>query len=240
MQKPTTLAVMVCYDTAEATRETLAKFPTRRDYDVLAVSDGSTDATEAYLRASPFNVVVHQENRGLGAAIKSGVRFALDRGYKNVVILAGNGKDDPVEIPRLLEPIEANRADYVQGSRFREGGSFENLPAARHLLIRLHALGMYLLTGQRLTDSINGFRAYRLSVLDHPRIDIWQDWLDRYEYESYLHFKVLTLGYRVVEVPVSKRYPAPGLRRKYSHIRPVIDWWSILRPLLLLSLRLRR
>jgi len=231
---------MVCYNTAEATRETLARFPSERSYDVLVVSDGSSDATDAYLAASSFVTVMHDRNRGLGAAIKSGVRHAFDRGYDNLVILAGNGKDDPREIPRLLEPLESGEADYVQGSRFQKGGSFENLPTARHLMIRLHALGIFLLTGHRLTDSINGFRAYRMAVLRDPRIDVWQAWLDRYEYESYLHYKVLTLGYRVVEVPVSKRYPAPSLRRKYSHIRPVIDWWSILRPLFLLFFRIRR
>jgi dolichol-phosphate mannosyltransferase len=235
--KPT-LAVMVCFDTRLWTAQTLARFPAERDYDLLVVDDGSTDGTPEVLEASGLSVVRHPANRGLGAAIKSGISAALTGGYEAVVILAGNGKDDPAEIPRFLEALSAGH-DYVQGSRFRAGGSHHNLPGGRHLLVRLHGLLVRLLTGFPGTDAINGFRAYRLSLFQDPRIDIWQDWLDRYEFESYLHYKVLTLGYRVTEVPVSKTYPRPGSGLRYSHIRPVVDWWSILRPYVLLKLGLR-
>ncbi len=77
----------------------------------------------------------------------------------------------------------------------------------------------------------NGFRAYRLGLLDDERIRLEQDWLETYELEYYLHYKVISLGYRFREVAVSKNYPS---RRKYSKIRPVMDWWSIVRPILLL------
>jgi len=55
-----------------------------------------------------------------------------------------------------------------------------------------------------------GFRVYRVSLFEDPRINIWQDWLDKYEYEYYVHWKVYTLGYKVKEVPVTKAYPPPG------------------------------
>lgn len=234
------LVVMVCYDSADLTRAAVARFPKERDYDVLLVDDGSTDETPAVLAASGLPVVRHPENRGLGAAIKTGLRHAREHAYDVAVIMAGNDKDDPAQVPLLLEPLREGRADYVQGSRYKEGGSSPNLPLARHLLIKAHALLMSVLTGRRATDAINGFRAYRLSVLDDPRMDVWQDWLDRYEFESYLHFNVLRLGYRMEEVAVEKRYPPPARRGRYSHIRPVIDWWVILRPIVLQLLRLKR
>src|SRR5436305_795951 len=87
------------------------------------------------------------------------------------------------------------------------------------------------------TDVTNGFRAYRLSLLDDPRIRIDQSWLDRYELEYYLQWKAITLGYRVIEVGVSKTYPQGG--GNYSKIRRVRDWWSIVRPTLLLWLGVR-
>ena len=99
----------------------------------------------------------------------------------------------------------------MQGSRFLGGGSHQNLPRARYYMVKLHALLMRWLTGFPATDAINGFRAYSTSLLRDPRIDLWQDWLDHYELESYLHYKVLKLGYRVIEVPVSKSYPPATL-----------------------------
>jgi dolichol-phosphate mannosyltransferase len=153
------------------------------------------------------------------------------------VVMAANGKDDPAEAPRLIGELE-NGYDYVQGSRYlAKGGSSVNLPLGRSMLIRGYTLVFRLLSGFRVTDVTNGFRAYRLAVLDDPRIRIDQDWLDRYELEYYLHWKVITLGYRVVEVGVSKTYPKGA--RGYSKIRKFRDWWSIVRPTLLLWLHLR-
>jgi dolichol-phosphate mannosyltransferase len=231
---------MLCYNTEELTRVALSKFPPVRPYDLLLVDDGSTDGTAALLDGFPAPVIHHEGNRGLGAAIKTGYRYALDGGYDIVVIMAGNNKDDPAEIPRLVRPIVEDGYDYVQGSRFRDGGSHANLPATRRVLVKTHARLLRALTGCRATDAINGFRAYRLALLADPRIDVWQGWLDHYELESYLHYKVLTLGYRFTEVAVSKSYPSPTARGKYSHIRPIIDWWVILRPLVFLKLGLRK
>ena len=97
--------------------------------DIVVVDDGSTDDTYAQIARFGLPVIRHDRNRGLGAAIKSGMRYAVDGGYDIFCILAGNAKDDPGEIPRLLEPIRREAADYVQGSRFAPGGSQEHTPA---------------------------------------------------------------------------------------------------------------
>lgn len=239
LSRTSVLALVMCYDTRAATAETLARIPSPREFDVLVVDDGSTDGTADLLRGCGLPSVRHETNRGLGAALKTGIARAIEEGYEAVVVLAGNGKDDPAEIPRFLEALAAGY-DYVQGSRFRPGGRHRNLPLVRHVLVRAHGVLVRLLTGFPATDAINGFRAYRLALFRDARIDVGQPWLDRYEFESYLHCKVLTLGYRVTEVPVSKTYPAARRGVRYSHVRPVVDWWRILRPWVLLTLRLRR
>jgi dolichol-phosphate mannosyltransferase len=158
-------------------------------------------------------------------------------GHGAVVILAANGKDDPAEASRLIDKLR-DGYDYVQGSRFlREGGASVHLPTGRGLMIRGYTFLFRVLSGFPGTDVTNGYRAYRLALLDDPRIRIDQAWLDRYELEYYLHWKAITLGYRVVEVGVSKTYPKGG--GNYSKIRRVRDWWSIVRPTLLLWLRLK-
>ncbi len=211
---------------------------------VLFVNDGSTDDTKKIIknflkRSKLKNVLLlnSPKNIGVGAAIRRVINYGLKNRFDVCVIMAGNGKDNPLEIPVLLKPILKENFDYVQGSRFLAGGSFKNLPLLRKTLIKGFTFMVYLLTGFKSTDSSNGFRAYKLSLFKDKRINVFQDWLDRYELETYLHYKVLTLGYKVLEVPVSKDY-LPGIR-KYSKIRPVIDWWKMARPLFLLKLGLK-
>ena len=96
------------------------------------------------------------------------------------MIVAGNDKDRPQEIPRLLEPIVEDGCHLVQGSRYLPGGSYGNMPAYRRVATQvLHPLLLSLLTRQRMTDSTNGFRAIRLDLFDDARINLHQEWLDR-------------------------------------------------------------
>lgn len=202
----------------------------------FVVDDGSADDGAELAQAAGGRVIRLGTNRGIGAAIRTGLDAARDAGCDVAVVMAANGKDRPEEIPLLLARIEAGY-DYVQGSRFLSGGRSVNLPLVRGLLIHGFTLMFRILTGFRGTDVTNGFRAYRLSLLDDPRVRVHQSWLDRYELEYYIHWKAITLGYRVVEVPVSKTYPAR--RKNYSKIRPIVDWWHMVRPALLLALHLR-
>jgi dolichol-phosphate mannosyltransferase len=78
-----------------------------------------------------------------------------------------------------------------------------------------------------------------VSLLDDKRIDLWQDWLDRYELEPYLLFKALLLGHRVVEVPVTIEYPkTDGIA--YTKMRAIVDWWKIFRQVLFLGLGIKK
>ncbi len=182
----------------------------------------------------PITITENPVRRGIGFAIKQGYSYALSKGFDVIVVMAGNGKDDPKEIPRITRPV-MNGFEYVQGSRFLPGGYREKSPLLRGVFSRLFPFVWTWLTGVRCTDVTNGFRAYKSSILTDPRVDVWQDWLDDYQLEYYLHYKVLTLGYRFIERPVSKIYP---YRHKggYSHIFPPTDWWKIVGPLFLLRM----
>jgi dolichol-phosphate mannosyltransferase len=231
---------MVCYNTAESTKAALSKFSAERNYDILVINDGSTDETRDIVTRYNFKSIEHSQNRGVGAAIKTGIRYAVENNYEIAAVLAGNNKDNPAEISRLFDPIIKEGYDYVQGSRFIHGGRWDNLPPFRFIMVKIHAFLFSLLTGKRCTDALNGFRAYRLSIFNDKRINIWQDWLDKYEFETYLHYKVLKYGYRFKEVPVSKIYPENWREVHYTHIRPIIDWWSILRPLFLITTGIKK
>lgn len=204
------------------------------DETILGEIDDSRKRTQV-----PVTIIENPTRNGIGFAIKEGYRYALAHGFDLIVVMAGNGKDDPREIPRLTQPILDNGYDYVQGSRFLPGGKGERTPFLRRIFTRLFPFAWTFLTGVRCTEVTNGFRAYRASILQNPKINIRQNWLNGYELEYYLHYKVLTLGYRFTERPVSKIY-SHAKRESYSHISPLKDWQQIVGPIVLLRLGRRR
>jgi dolichol-phosphate mannosyltransferase len=205
----------------------------------LVVDDGSTDRTAEIAREHGATVISLPGHTNIDAALRAGFDVALRDGYDIVVIMAGNGKDDPREIPRLLKPIEEDGIEFVQGSRYLPGGRHANMPFHRTFGTRLYPRLLHLATGFPATDGTNGFRAFKTSLLRDPRIDFRQPWLDPYGTELYLVIKAIRLGYRMTEVPVSKIYPNTKKYDSYTKIRPMTDWWNILRPLVFLTLKLR-
>ena len=206
---------------------------------LLVIDDGSTDDTASVAADRGAKVLSLGSVNGVGAALRAGLAYAQQERFDLVVIMAGNNKDNPAEIPRLLDPICEGKADFVMGSRYLPGGSYGgDMPGYRKWATRIHPWLLSLFTNQRITESTNGFRAFRLSLIYDRRINLSQRWLNTYGLEVYLLWKVLTLGYRYAEAPCTKVYPSKSLG--YTKMKPVIGWWSILRPIFLLRLGLRR
>jgi len=238
-RKARILLAVFAYNEGSKIQQTLSRIPTERSYDLLVFDDGSTDGSleEVPLWDLHAAVLRNSVNAGVGASMKHVFEYALTEDYDILAIMAGNNKDDPREIPKLLEPVLSGEWDFVQGSRFLRGGGY-SMPFYRKLATQLHPLLCSLLVRRRVTESTNGFRAFSIALLRDPRIDWRQNWLDRYELEPYLLYKAYTLGYRVKEVPVTKVYPPKHLG--YTKMKPITGWWSILRPLVLLGLGLKK
>ena len=198
--------------------------------EVVVVDDGSTDGSRHEAVAAGATVIELGRTRGVGVALRVGFEHALATGADAAVVAAGNNKDAPEEIPILLDPIADDRADLVQGSRFLgASANLGDMPGYRRVAVRVHSQLFSLLAGFRVTDSTNGFRAIRASLLRDPDLELDRSWLDAYELEPYLLLRAIKLGYRFVEAPVTKVYPDRALGQ--TKMRPVVDWWSILRPL---------
>jgi len=236
--QPKTLVAVIFYNERGRLRDTLSRFPSARDYDVLVVDDGSTDESAGDAGASGFRVIRHETNRGVGAAIRTAAHVALAEDYARFVVTAGSGKLAPEELPAVLDPLRRGVCDYTQGTRFLDGDRTANLPRHRKWMIKALNVLVFVLTGRWHTDITCGYRAYATALLRDPRVNLEQSWLDGYEMEYYLHYKALTGPYRILEVPVSVVYPAD--EPEYSKIRPIVDWIAIVRPWFLLRLGLRR
>lgn len=207
--------------------------------EMLVIDDGSTDGSAAVARGLGASILPMGHCAGVGAALRAGYGYAVDKGYDVAVVMAGNNKDAPEEIPVLLDPIADGRAEFVQGSRFlKRNANFGPMPAYRKVATRLHPLLFSLAARRWVTESTNGFRAVTRKVLTDPRIDLAQAWLDEYELEPYLYLRTIRLGYPTVEVPVTKVYPPRQLGQ--TKMKPITGWWSILRPLVFVGLGLRK
>ncbi len=230
-------AVVPAFNEAGKIGQVVRKIPRRYAACVIVVDDCSSDCTAEEARVSGAEKVVrHEVNRGVGAGIRTGLQTAKAAGFEFGVILSGDDQHDPEEMPRVLAPLFAGEADLVQGSRWLPGGATPGIPAGRRWLTRLYPLLFRWVSGYPSTDGTNGFRAFRLAMLDDPRIRLAQAWLDRYELEPYLLYQAVRCGYRVREVPVTVRYHGHGT----SKMRLFPDGWRILRPLVYLRLGLRR
>ena len=205
--------------------------------DILVVDDGSDDGTPDEARRLGCTVISHERNGGAGAAIRTGIEYALAGRYDVIVVVNATGKTPARCIPGLVRPITTEGYDFVQGSRYIAGGRAANLPLHRSIGTRLHSALFSLCLGRKVTDGTSGFRAFRVSILRDPGFRLGQSWLDGYELEPYLYYRSVELGYRVKEAPVDIIYPESG---RFTKMRVIVDWWRITRPLIYLRLGFRK
>ncbi|MEW6008503.1 MAG: glycosyltransferase family 2 protein [Candidatus Omnitrophota bacterium] len=215
------------------------KIPRDSVDQIVVINDGSTDSTPFDAIGEGVKVLNHDIRRGIGAAIRTGIEYAIANNYDIIVILAGNDKDDPTQINRLVEPIVKDNFDYVQGSRYIKGGISGKMPLHRLIFTKGYSFLIRLCTNCIITDGTNGFRAYRRVIFDDKRINIWQDWLSQ-SLEYYLSIKVLKLGYKIKEVPVTKIYPTGVSYKAYTKVKPFYGWIERLKPIIYLTLGIKK
>jgi dolichol-phosphate mannosyltransferase len=236
---PRVLCVAPAWNEGERIGRVVRAVPRDVVETTVVVDDGSTDDTADHAARGGATVIRSGANRGVGAAIRSGIDYAIEHGYDIVVVVSGGGKTPPEQIPRLLDPIINGDVELTQGSRYLEGGEYLRMPLRRRLGTRGYTLLFSIFCGHRVTDASSGFRAFKVSLFSDKRMNLWKVWLDRYELEPYLLFKALRLKQIVVEVPVTIEYPkTDGIA--YTKMRAITDWWKIFRPVIFLALGLKR
>ena len=185
---------------------------TRQQLDhVLVVDDGSSDKTAQRARDAGAEVIVHNQNRGKGEAIKTGLRHWVDRQFVHVIILDADGQHLPEEIDRFI----AAAASAV-GPSFFLGNRMKNLtgmPFVRRIVNRYMSNQISRVCGQKIPDTQCGFR-----MLDRQLIPELLGGMERFDYETEMLIIASRQGYRIESVPITTVYSD-----EVSNIRPVSD-----------------
>jgi glycosyltransferase involved in cell wall biosynthesis len=182
-------------------RELLADYP-----NVVVVDDGSRDETARAAAEAGAIVLRHRLNRGQGAALQTGIAYALRKGAEVVVTFDADGQHRPDDLPALVAPIARGEVDVCLGSRFLEHGA--SVPFRRRLLLRAAVLFTRLTSGMKLSDAHNGLRAFSRRAASSLDIQ-----LDRMAHASELIDQVRLSGLPYREIPVHVRYTEYSLAK---------------------------
>jgi polyprenyl-phospho-N-acetylgalactosaminyl synthase len=191
----------------------------RCGYDVVVIDDGSTDATGAKAAVAGATVVAHPINLGQGAALQTGLQFALLQGADYIVTFDADGQHRSGEVDRLLESLVNAKADFALGSRFL--GTSIAMPALRRILLKAATWFTCVTTGLRVSDTHNGLRA--MTRRGATAITLRQN---RMAHASELLDQIARSGLGYVEVPVTIEYSPYSLakgQRLGDSIRILVD-----------------
>lgn len=191
---------------------------------VVVVDDCSSDDTGVVAKSAGAIVLRHIINRGQGAALQTGTDYALKTLVADVIVhFDADGQMMGSEIPMMVQPIAAGEADVVLGSRFL-GKAALNMPAMRRFMIRLGTIFTIVLSGIRVTDTHNGFRALSRKAASEMRIS-----LDRMAHASEILDLIKTKRLKYVERPVTISYTADTLHKGQSTVKAMMTAKDILK-----------
>ena len=210
MEKSKIAALIPAYNeekhVADVVRETRQKLD-----DVLVVDDGSGDETASRARDAGAEVIVHQQNRGKGETIKTGLHHWLDRNFDFVIILDADGQHRPEEIDRFVTAaLSADEPRLILGNRMDD---ISAMPRLRRIVNRWMSDRISSLCGQKIPDTQCGFR-----MLHRQLIPELLGGSARFDYETEMLILASRKGFRIDSVPISTIYSD-----EVSSIHPVRD-----------------
>lgn len=183
------------------------------NFDVIITDGGSNDGSTNFDRlgdAGVNTVIVKKIEGKLGTQLQGAYKFCLERGYEAIVTIDGNNKDNPRAIYKISEKL-GEGFDFVQASRFVQGGVHKNTPLSRLLAIRLiHSPWLSIASGFRWTDTTQGFRGYSTNLISSSKLNVFNPKLQDYTFLFFMSYAAPKLGFRCVEVPSERIYPKDG------------------------------
>jgi glycosyltransferase involved in cell wall biosynthesis len=213
--------VIAAYNESPVIGEVVADV-TGAGYRTVVVDDGSHDRTAERAESAGAVVIRHPINLGQGAALQTGIEFALARGADAIVTFDADGQHRLADIAGLVAALVTHDADYALGSRFL--GTAVNIPASRGLLLKAASWFTRVTIGLKITDSHNGLRA--MTRRGASRIHLRQN---RMAHASEILHQIASSGLKYVETPVTIQYSAYSLAKGqtlFDALRIVLDLFA--------------
>ena len=189
-----TWIVIAAYNEAHSIGHVVKELVKSGYKNVVVVDDGSSDDTFKIAKQYTKHVLKHDINRGQGAALKTGIDYALQQGADIIVTFDADGQHRVEDIARVIEPVKTGEADVALGSRFL---AKTKVPFFRKLTLKAGIFVVWIFYGIKLTDVHNGFRAFSRHAAE--TIDITMDGM---EHASEILSEIKKHNLRFVEIPV--------------------------------------
>ncbi len=181
--------------------------------DIIVMDGNSKDGSLELLLTCPSGittVLVSYAGMGFSTDLQLGLIYAAREGYLGVVTSDGNGKDSVEDVQKFIKELKSG-CDFIQGSRFLEKGNHANTPFLRYLGIKfISSPFTSMVSGLRITDTTNGFRAYSKKLIEHGDLRIEEKTFKGYSLVSYIPFFVGKHKLSFMEISVRRDYPATG------------------------------
>lgn len=207
--------ILPAYNEAERIVSTINGIREFTNADIVVVSDGSTDNTVSIARAAGAVVVELLFNLGYGAALQTGFKYTLRKGYEFAVQMDADGQHDPAYILPLLKVVQSDMTDVAIGSRFLGEGNYRPTANKKVGIIFFRIIAS-VLTGQKITDPTSGFQALNAKAMKFYASDAYPADFPDADVLVMLHKR----GIRFGEVPVRMNH-SPKKKTMHSGIVPL-------------------
>lgn len=229
MKKNETLIIIPVFNEEKSILGVLASLKEKiTNADLLIVNDGSSDNTREALKSSGVPVIEHIFNMGIGTSFQTGCKFAVNKGYKYIVRIDGDGQHDPSFIETVLKPVKEGDSDIAIGSRFLEDSEFKS-SFPRLIGIKLISSFLYFLTGKKASDPTSGFCSMNRKAFAYFSAHCVEDYP---EPDILLHHR----DFRISEVPISVGKRERGV----SSITPLKSFFYMYKVLFSISISIFR
>lgn len=211
-EKPEVAVVIPAYNSEKTIKKVYKSIPHGLIDEVIIADDGSKDKTLEVAKKLGLKPIVHLKNMGYGANQKTLYNQAIKKGADYIIMLHPDGQYDPKELPKFINALREGKGDLILGSRFLSSG-VNQTPGYKSISLKLIALLFNLVLGLRLSEVNTGYRGYTAELL--KTVPFMKNG-NGYIFDPQLIIQSVYFGFKIAEVPVSKKYNKEAISPNFS------------------------